>query len=82
MEYLELQDKNVLENGFKPLNDKVLKNRFGTKKSRTSYGSKCEFIDFLIDIDLLKDNAGFKKLLGYINTEPGQQMKGASGGQK
>ena len=55
----ELQDK--VANGFKPLNDAVLKMRFDTRRSMPKSGFKIEFEDCLIDIDLLKNNAGFRK---------------------
>lgn len=79
-EYLELQ--SAYSNGFKPLNENVLKRRFAAKKSHTLYGTKCETRDCIIDIDLLRKDSGFKKLLGYINTTSSKQRKGASGTTK
>lgn len=79
-EYLELQ--SAYSNGFKPLNENVLKRRFAAKKSHTLYGTKCETKDCIIDIDLLRKDSGFKKLLGYINTTSSKQRKGASGTTK
>lgn len=76
-EYLELQ--SMYSNGWHPLNDAVLKNRFGVKKSRTIYGTKLDFSDCIIDIELLKKNAGFRDLLGYINTKESEQRKGTGG---
>lgn len=72
-EYLELQ--SATKNGFKPLTTAELKNRFGAKKSHTSYGAKYETKSCLIDINLLKNNPDFKKLLGYINTAKDKQKK-------
>ena len=80
LEYLELQ--SAYSNGFKPLNENVLKRRFAAKKSHTLYGTKCETRDCIIDIDLLRKDSGFKKLLGYINTAKDKQRKGASGTTK
>ena len=79
-EYLELQ--SAYSNGFKPLTESVLKRRFAAKKSHTLYGTKCETKDCIIDIDQLRKDSGFKKLLGYINTAKDKQRKGASGTTK
>lgn len=76
-EYLELQSPYV--NGFKPLNENVLKRRFAAKKSHTVYGTKCETRDCIIDIDLLRKDSGFRRMLGYINTAKDKQRKGKSG---
>lgn len=79
-EYLELQ--SATNNGFKPLTNDVLKYRFGAKKSHSSYGSKFDTTDCIIDIDLLRNNNGFKKMLGYINTNESEQRKGQKGAMK
>lgn len=79
-EYLELQSQS--KNGFKPLNNEVLKRRFAAKKSHTLYGTKYETEECLIDIELLKADSGFKRLLGYINTDPSKQRKGVGGSIK
>lgn len=79
-EYLELQSPT--KNGFKALNTTELIKRFGAKKSHTIAGVKVKTRDVLIDIDLLKKNNSFKKLLGYINTIEGQQRKGLRGSVK
>lgn len=76
-EYLELQSPYV--NGFKPLDGNVLKRRFAAKKSHTVYGTKCETRDCIIDIDLLRKDSGFRRMLGYINTAKDKQRKGKSG---
>ncbi|MDR1718853.1 MAG: hypothetical protein LBR67_01855 [Dysgonamonadaceae bacterium] len=73
-EYLELQSPT--ENGFKRLTTSVLGNRFDARKSHTLLGTKYETTSTLIDIDLLKKDASFRKLLGYINTQADQQKKG------
>lgn len=36
----------------------------------------------LIDIDSLKNNEEFEKILGYINTNGGKQLKGSGGSVK
>lgn len=79
-EYLELQSE--IDNGFRPLNNFELKNRFSAKKSRTHYRQKIDRAGCLVDIDLFKNDTGFRKLMGYINTDPGKQMKGVGGGKK
>lgn len=79
-EYLELQSSR--SNGFKPLNTEVLKWRFGAKKSHTIGGNKYQTKECIIDIELLKNNSGFQKVLGYINTEVAKQKKGMGGSEK
>ena len=59
-EFLELQDRPE-RNGFRPLTDLDLEERFETK-------SKFKWRDHLIDIEKLKDTPKFKELLGYFNT--------------
>ena len=80
LEYLELQ--SVTENGFKPLNNSVLKKRFGCQKSHSVAGYKLEAPNFMFDIDALKNNSEIKKLLGYINTSEAVQQKGKLGGTR
>ena len=53
--------------------------RFGAKQSHSIYGQRYETTEVLIDIDLLKKDAGFSKVLGYINTSKDNQIKGTSG---
>lgn len=79
-EYLELQ--SATSNGFKPLTNDVLKYRFAAKKSHTSYGTKYETKDCIIDIGLLRKDGAFRKLLGYINTQKDKQVKGIRGSMK
>ena len=76
-EYLELQ--SAFNNGFKSLTDVILKLRFGAKKSHSLNGIKYESRDCIIDIDLLKKDSGFRKILGYINTAENEQVKGIRG---
>lgn len=78
-EYLELQSPIKERNGWHPLTDERLKNRFGAKKSHSSFGRKYETRECIIDIDLLNANAGFRKMMGYINTASSKQNKGAKG---
>lgn len=79
-EYLELQ--SYTSNGWKPLDKNVLKNRFKAKQSRSTMGHKLESDSFLIDIEKLQQDKGFKKMLGYINTDATKQMKGKFGRPK
>ena len=79
-EYLELQSYS--SNGWKPLDKTVLKNRFKAKHSRSAMGYKYESDSFLIDIEKLQKDGGFKKMLGYINTDATKQMKGKYGRPK
>lgn len=77
LEYLELQ--SAKNNGFKPLNTRALKRRFGAKKSRTHYREKYKTKSFLIDVEELNKNKAFKKVLGYINTQSIVQKRGKNG---
>ena len=81
-EYLELQNASAERNGWHELTTERLKNRFGAQKSHTIYGSRYETKECIIDIDLLINDAGFRKMMGYINTASGNQKKGAQGGEK
>lgn len=82
LEFLELQDYEHL-NGYKELNDKVLKERFNCKKTHTiKYIGKVAAQSFLIDVDSLKNNEEFKKILGFINTNGEKQLKGDGGSVK
>lgn len=80
LEFLELQ--SATSNGWKPLNDTVLKYRFGAKKSCTRGGFTFTMQDCLIELSLFKGNSGFKKILGYINTAESEQKKGSKGTTK
>lgn len=79
-EYLELQSQS--DNGWKPLNNTALNHRFGAKRSHTSYKVKYETSDCIIDIELLRKNYGFRRMLGYINTDEAEQKKGVGGTKK
>lgn len=79
-EYLELQSRT--NNGWHKLDNEALKRRFRAKKQHTFRGMKYETTSELIDIDLLNADAGFRKMLGYINTEDSKQQKGAQGYSK
>ena len=81
-EYLELQNASAERNGWHKLTTERLKNRFGAQKSHTMFGSKFETKECIIDIDLLIKDAGFRKMMGYINTASGDQKKGSHGGEK
>lgn len=79
-EYLELQSSK--ENGFKKLNNDVLKSRFCCKRSHSLFGMKVEHSSLLIDCDTLGQSKDFKSLLSYINTDKDKQNKGADGYEK
>lgn len=79
-EYLELQSPD--NNGYKPLNKKKLRSRFGCQKSHTIVGRKIKASSILIDVDSLAKSAEFQEIIGYINTNKNSQKKGASGNEK
>lgn len=80
MQYLELQTES--RNGWKDLNESVLKCRFGAKKFRSSGGVRYGIDNCIIDITKLTSNKGFRQLLGYINTNATKQVKGLGGAAK
>ncbi|VTS24704.1 hypothetical protein [Streptococcus gordonii] len=79
-EYLELQSR--ISNGFKPLDNVVLKERFKCKKTHSTRHGKYEVDSYIIDSNLLKDNPEFHNLLSFINTAGSKQMKGIEGHEK
>ena len=82
LEFLELQDPDPNGNKFIKLDREKLKGRFAVKQSRVRFRMKLEQSSFLIDIDDLKGSEGFRKLLGYINTEHKYQLKSRFGSIK
>ena len=72
--YLEMQSSNPLDNGFKALTEKSLKDRFKARKNG-------RYLDetILIDCESLAKNKDFRKLLKYINTNSNSQLKGVAG---
>ncbi len=76
-EFLELQSST--SNGFKKLDNNILKLRFAAKRSHSTFGHKFETDDCLIDIDLLRKDGKFREMLGYINTPEDKQRKGSRG---
>jgi hypothetical protein len=79
-EYLELQSR--ISNGFKPLDNVVLKERFKCKKTHSTRHGKYEVDSYIIDLNSLKDNPEFHNLLSFINTAGSKQMKGIEGHEK
>lgn len=76
-EYLELQSS--ISNGWKPLDDKILRSRFGAKRSHSVHGYKYNGSDCIIEVSQLAKDKDFKKMLGYINTDAAKQKKGIHG---
>lgn len=79
-EYLELQSRTL--NGFKPFNNIVLKERFKAQKSHSAAGRRYDANSYLIDVNSLKDNPEFHKILSFIHTADSKQMKGADGRER
>lgn len=79
-EYLELQ--SGITNGFRPLTQERLKNRFGCQHQHTTQGYKFTTNSELIDIEELGKDKSFKEIMGYINTAVDKQHKGAYGSIK
>ena len=80
LEYLELQSWG--DNGWFPLNDSVLKDRFACRRSHTIHGYKYETASTLVDIEKFGQSGDFVEMLKYINTAADQQKKGVTGGIK
>lgn len=79
--YLELQSPT--SNGYKVLDQKALKERFGTKKARTLHGFKLQQRAVCIPLDeILQKRDALKYMLGYLNTNGKNEMKGADGYEK
>ena len=79
-QYLELQEGNPSENGWKTLNTNALIKRFSCRKTpRTLFGEKLKSSLILFNTASLKENLEFKKILGYINTTVETQEKGENG---
>ena len=79
-EFLELQSETL--NGFKPFNNIVLKERFNVQESNDAVGRRYDAKSYLIDVNSLKDNPEFHKILSFINTANSKQMKGAEGHER
>lgn len=73
-QYLELQSEIPSDNGWHPLTQRALYERFGCDD-----GHRTEWSNYLIRIDSLTNNNDFLILLGYINTDKSAQVKGVSG---
>ena len=80
-EYLELQS-GYRKHTWYELTDAELKRRFGCQKSHTTYGMKYEVSEVLIEVDSLAKSPEFARVLEFINTLAGNQMKGVGGGEK
>lgn len=81
-QYLELQsdEKWGYKNGWHDFSDDIsttLRERFGCKSSSRYYN-----VAWLTDIEQFSDNAEFRTLLGFINTNEENQRKGKNGGIK
>ncbi|MDE6435205.1 MAG: hypothetical protein K2L07_13355 [Lachnospiraceae bacterium] len=73
-QYLELQSGIPSENGWQPLTQRALYERFGCQD-----GHSTEWSNYLISLDSLQSNTEFLNLLGYINTDKSAQAKGVKG---
>ncbi len=76
-QYLELQSETPSDNGWQPLTQRALYDRFVCSDHH-----QIEWSNYLIKIDSLKSNVEFLHLLGYINTDRSAQVKGGNGNVK
>ncbi len=72
IEYLELQENSFL-NGFTKLDKNELRDRFGCCSKRTHKNIPYSLTGELIDSNLLFNDEGIKRLLGYLNTAENKQ---------
>lgn len=77
-QYLELQ--SATNNGWKPLDNTVLKRRFGAQKSHSVFGMKMPGDSSLIDSESLGNSEQFPSVLQYINTK--NPRRGGGGHEK
>lgn len=73
-QYLELQSGIQDDNGWQPLTQRALYERFCCKD-----GHSTDWSSYLISLDSLQKNTEFLNLLGYINTDKPAQVKGTRG---
>ena len=73
-QYLELQSEIPSDNGWQPLTQRALYDRFGCDDNH-----RTEWSNYLINTNSLQNNAEFLNLLGYINTAESAQIRGAQG---
>lgn len=73
-QYLELQSGIQEENGWHTLTPWSLYQRFGCEDGQLSACSS-----YLIELDSLQNNEEFLNLLGYINTNESEQVRGERG---
>lgn len=82
LEYLELQSTPE-RNGWQELDRNVLVRRFGAAKSqRRVGGTKLESNVIMVDVDSYKNSKELPEIMQYINTNIGQELKGAGGSAK
>jgi len=81
-EYLELQDEPS-HNGYIRATSERFAQRFALQKSYSAYGMKYKVESWLVDVNSFKDGEeDFIKMMGYINTQEGKQLKGQGGSIK
>lgn len=76
-QYLELQSGVPDNNGWHPLTQRALYERFGCEDDHRS-----EWTNYLISLDSLQSNTVFLNLLGYINTDENSQVRGENGRER
>lgn len=76
-QFLELQ--SAKENGFKQLTTDVLKHRFKCKQTHSIQGMKFKTKNILMEVDSFKNNEEFEEIMGYVNTQKGNQLKWVGG---
>lgn len=84
--YLEMQSGKSFENGFVDFGsygDDLMKYKLGNRfKSKDTSDDLLKGSSYLVDIEPLKKANGFEKILSFINTNVGEELKGAGGRKK
>lgn len=76
-EYLELQSSS--NNGWFPLTDRTLKNRFALHRTRSHAGIRFDISSSIVDIEKAMNDPAFQAVFGFINTAEGERKMGRSG---
>ena len=78
-EYLELQSRFPSRNGWHPLDDSSLVERFYCKELNLYKDRTVHVPSEIAELDSLASSSGYNELMGFLNTAPHEQRKGNHG---
>lgn len=78
-EYLELQSRFPSHNGWHPLDDSSLVERFYCKELNLYKDRTVHVPSEIAELDSLASSSGYNELMGFLNTAPHEQRKGNRG---